>query len=154
MNHAQATELIERYFAGDTTLEEERRLKTYFRSDDVAPELRTYAPLFAYWDHEATVAAPPRTAARRRLLPRWLMGIAAAVLLLLTLQIIHRQQEPKVSNFPVAQRQAVDWSRYEITDEKEAMRFLKTVLKNTSENLTQGPEITIRELREVERILD
>ncbi|WP_116106267.1 hypothetical protein [Lewinella sp. IMCC34191] len=154
MNHAQATELIERYFAGETTLEEERSLKAYFQSGDVAQELQTYAPLFAYWQQEASLTAPPRPVARRRRLPRWLLAAAAAVLLILTLQIVHRQQEPRVSNFPVAQRQPVDWSRYEITDEEEAMRFLKTVLKNTSENLTRGPEITIRELREVEQILD
>ncbi len=154
MTHVQATELIERYFAGETTLEEEAHLKTYFRTREVTPELRKYAPLFLYWDAELAVSAPIKRSAPVRRLPRRLLAIAAALLLLLTVQFVHQQQKPDVSSFPVAQRQPVDWSRHEITDEEEAMRFLKTVLKQTSEKLTQAPAITIRELREVERILD
>ena len=154
MNHAQANELIERYFAGETSLEEEARLKAYFRTDTVAPELRRYAPLFRYWDEEASLRAPRPAKARKRILYRRLLAVAAALLLLVTVQFVHQRQAPKISTFPVAQRQPVDWSRHEITDEKEAMRFLKTVLKSTSENLTKAPEITIRELREMERILD
>ncbi|PPK87804.1 hypothetical protein CLV84_0757 [Neolewinella xylanilytica] len=154
MKHAQATELIERYFAGSTSLEEEAALKAYFRNGDVAPQLQHYAPLFHYWEAELATTAPPKRTAPVRKLPRRLLAVAAAILLLLTVQFVHRQQAPDVTGFPVAQRQPVDWSRHEITDEKEAMRFLKKVLKNTSENLTKAPEITIRELREVERILD
>ena len=154
MNHAQANELIERYFAGETSLEEEARLKAYFRTDTVAPELRRYAPLFRYWDEEATILAPARPKGRRKHLYRRLLAVAAALLLLVTVQFVHQRQAPKISTFPVAQREPVDWSRHEITDEKEALRFLKTVLKSTSENLTKAPEITIRELREMERILD
>lgn len=155
MNHQQATDLIERYFAGETSREEETRLKAYFRTGAVSPELEAYRPLFAYWAGEAAVVAPPRPGRRRvRRLPRILLAVAASLLLVVLVRFVHQREAPPVSSFPVAQRTPVDWSKHEITDEEEALRFLKTVLKSTSENLTRAPEITIRELREVERILD
>ena len=155
MNHQQANDLVERYFAGETSREEEARLKAYFRTGAVSPELEVYRPLFAYWAEEATVVAPPRHGGRRvRRLPRILLAVAASLLLVVLVRFVHQREAPAVGSFPVAQRAPVDWSKHEITDEEEALRFLKTVLKSTSENLTRAPEITIRELREVERILD
>ncbi len=153
MKHETAHQLIERYFAGETTLAEEGALRDYFRSGNTAPELDAYAPLFRYWELEREVTAPVRKARARRLL-RVVLAIAAALLLLLVARIVHQSQQPPLSSFPVAERQPVDWSRYEITDEKEAMRFLHGVLKTTSEKMQQGPSITLRELREVEEILD
>ena len=155
MNHQQANELIERYFAGETSREEERKLKDYFGAGAVSPELEAYRPLFAYWAEEAAVLAPPRSGRQRvRRLPRILLAIAASLLLVVLVRFVHRREAPAVGSFPVAQRTEVDWSKHEITDEEEALRFLKTVLKSTSENITRAPELTIRELRQVERILD
>ena len=155
MNHPRAHQLIERYFAGETSLEEERALKAYFGGDKVAAELVQYTPLFAYWAREAAISAPPRKGtARRRPLYYYLMAVAAVGLLVLAVWFVDRWQQPDISTFPVAERQPVDWSRHEITDEKEALRFLKTVLSSTSDQLREGPAITVRELREVREILD
>ena len=153
MKPETAHQLIERYFAGETSLVEERQLQDYFRGPDVAPTLAAYAPLFRYWEQERRVAAPVRKAKVRRL-PRLVLAVAAALLLLLVARVVHQYQRPPLGSFPVAERQPVDWSRYEITDEKEAVRFLHGVLKTTSEKMQQGPSITLRELREVEAILD
>ncbi|MDP5044939.1 MAG: hypothetical protein NWQ06_08170 [Leeuwenhoekiella sp.] len=38
--------LLERYFEGDTSLEQEAKLREYFTSDEVAPHLEEYVPLF------------------------------------------------------------------------------------------------------------
>ncbi len=155
MTHARATALLERYFAGETTLAEERDLQTYFRNPaDVPPELASYAPLFAYWDQERQVSAPPRKVTRRLNWQRTLLAVAAALLLLLAVRGTYLWQQPDLTTFPVAERQPVDWSRHEITDERAAIRFLKTVLETTSDKLNEGPTITVRELREVRDILD
>ncbi len=153
MNHETAHQLIERYFAGETSLTDERELQHYFRGPDIAPTLAAYAPLFRYWEQERSVAAPARSAGVRRL-PKILLAIAATLLLLLVARVVHQGQQPHLTTFPVAERQPVDWSRYEITDEKDAVRFLHGVLKTTSEKMQQGPSITLRELREIEAILD
>lgn len=44
--------LIERYFDGQTSCEEERLLRQYFNSDNVAQHLKMYRPLFAYIQKE------------------------------------------------------------------------------------------------------
>lgn len=44
--------LLDRYFEGLTTLEEEKQLQHYFLSEDVAPHLAQYRPLFHYFASE------------------------------------------------------------------------------------------------------
>ena len=46
-------ELLEKYFDGQTTCEEERALRRFFASDQVPEHLEVYRPLFACIDQEA-----------------------------------------------------------------------------------------------------
>lgn len=41
--------ILKKYDAGKTTLEEEQMLKTYFSSNNIAPHLKAYKPLFNYF---------------------------------------------------------------------------------------------------------
>lgn len=104
-------ELLNRYFEGETSCEEERELRRYFTEGDVREDLAVYRPLFACIDEEAkahrraqtemaavtnavtvtdaeavavTDAAPGSNGRRRtvRLYRLW-GGIAAGVLLLI-----------------------------------------------------------------------
>lgn len=50
MNYEYINQLLERYWNSETTLEEERILKSFFSQDDIPAELKQYAPLFAYLD--------------------------------------------------------------------------------------------------------
>lgn len=50
MDYTYIEQLIERYFAGETSLGEERVLKAFFSMEDVPATLKRYAPLFAYAD--------------------------------------------------------------------------------------------------------
>ncbi|RHJ81801.1 hypothetical protein [Parabacteroides sp. AM08-6] len=47
-------ELLERYFEGETSAEEEQQLRTFFNSGKVPGHLAAYIPLFAYFDTEIT----------------------------------------------------------------------------------------------------
>lgn len=42
--------LLDRYFEGETSAEEERRLRNLFVSGEIPAEWEVYRPLFAYWD--------------------------------------------------------------------------------------------------------
>ena len=42
--------LIDRYFEGQTSLDEEKELSEYFRDGEVREEFRRFAPLFAFRD--------------------------------------------------------------------------------------------------------
>lgn len=46
-------ELLNRYFEGETSCEEERELRRYFTEGDVREDLAMYRPLFACIDEEA-----------------------------------------------------------------------------------------------------
>ncbi|MEW5675165.1 hypothetical protein ABGT15_02510 [Flavobacterium enshiense] len=41
--------LIEKYFSGETSIAEEKELKTYFSSSNVAPHLENYRAIFGYF---------------------------------------------------------------------------------------------------------
>jgi hypothetical protein len=85
----------------------------------------------------------------------WPTAAAAAVLLLAGNSWF--DANPALSDFPIAEQQSattVDWSRYEVTDEKEAFLVLRAALKTASTNLNEGPRITLKELKELDAILD
>ncbi len=48
-------ELIEKYFTGETSLEEEHILRGYFKRSDVDPRLLSYAPLFQFFEKEKDI---------------------------------------------------------------------------------------------------
>jgi hypothetical protein len=61
MDSEQIKILIEKYFEGETSLEEEAELSTYFNSDRVGEELKTYQPLFAFFKIEKQIVLPQKT---------------------------------------------------------------------------------------------
>ena len=48
------TTLLDKYFDGNTTIEEERHLKAYFNSGSIAPEHEMYSDLFSYFTFAQT----------------------------------------------------------------------------------------------------
>jgi hypothetical protein len=153
MTHKTAKTLLDRYFLGETSLEEEQQLREYFRDGDIHPELAAYPPLFSYWEQAGEIVAPKvkRSAVRRRLSVRWLTAAAAAAVLLLSLNTWFA---PIDSGKPVIVAEAeIDWSKYEVTDPEEAVRILHGALKTASTEINRGPKITIKGLGEVRRML-
>lgn len=53
MQDAKWGELLDLYFNGETTLEQERMLRRYFSAGKVAPEYEEFIPLFGYMAAEA-----------------------------------------------------------------------------------------------------
>jgi hypothetical protein len=91
--------LINKYFEGMTSLEEEDMLRTYFQTDDVPPSLEIYRPMFRFFSQEREDInrhpAPGKEVAQsaiqtgrnpRTLIIRW-FSIGAAACFLLTLGI-------------------------------------------------------------------
>ncbi len=76
--------LIEKYFEAETTLAEEKELKAYFSSENVAPPLEQYKPIFGYTaqakQEQFTAAIPLKAKNRNYIL--WL-SVAASVVVLL-----------------------------------------------------------------------
>lgn len=75
--------ILEKYFQGETTIAEEKELKEYFSSPDVAQHLEQYKPMFGYFSQakqqKSTQEFPLQTKKRNM---AWL-SIAASVVVLL-----------------------------------------------------------------------
>ena len=78
--------ILNNYFNGETSVDEENILKLYFRSDQIAPEHLAFKALFDAFEIEATetMAIKQPGKPRQFFLHRWIYagsGVAAAVLL-------------------------------------------------------------------------
>ncbi|NUN99883.1 MAG: hypothetical protein HUU01_04630 [Saprospiraceae bacterium] len=141
--------LIEKYFAGETTLEEEKLLKAYFREEDsVEDGLKAYAPMFRFFEAEQarvlpsdfenrmpTQLTPP---ARRFRLVSIRMAAAAAIFLLVLLAgaLVYREiGTVQESAAPVA---TIDWSKYEPKTPEEAIKITRAALLKVSNGMNRG----------------
>lgn len=77
--------LIEKYFEGETSIAEEKELKAYFSSSDVAQHLEQYKPVFGYFSQakqeQFTVSIPLKSGKKQKRLA-WL-SVAASVVVML-----------------------------------------------------------------------
>nr|WP_294780341.1 hypothetical protein [uncultured Flavobacterium sp.] len=79
--------ILEKYFEGETTIAEEKELKDYFSSPNVAQHLEQYKPMFGYFSqakeqkstHEIPLLPKPR---EKKQNVAWLSIAASAVVLL------------------------------------------------------------------------
>jgi hypothetical protein len=92
MNNIEA--LLEQYFEGLTSVEEEVTLRRFFTSGDVPENLMMYKPLFAYFDNE--VKRPVTTYKSQngvRSLVLWLSGVAACAALMIGVFLTNQQSK-------------------------------------------------------------
>ena len=90
--------LLEKYFEAETSISEEKELKNYFASSDVAQHLEQYKPIFGYAvqakQEQFTAKIPLNTIKRKRVV--WLSVAAlVAVLLGVGLFTFNHYNQPK-----------------------------------------------------------
>jgi hypothetical protein len=75
--------LLEKYFEGTTSIDEEKQLKAYFTSQDVAPHLEHYRNLFGYFKTEKEIEFDKKLPLQPSKQPKvkWI-GIAASFIIL------------------------------------------------------------------------
>ena len=91
--------ILERYFEATATVDEERTLREYFATDNVAPHLEQYKPMFNYF----SMAREERYTKQVPLKPRvnyykWL-SVAAAVVLTFGIYFGKQYQERKEAEY-------------------------------------------------------
>lgn len=95
-------ELLDRYFEGETSAEEELQIRTFFASGNLPEHLVAYKPLFAYFDKEISqleAKKDNRLPAIRRIGHKKavlyiLSGVAACILALLSLSRLLYPADP------------------------------------------------------------
>ena len=152
------TSLIEKYFAGKTSLKEETRLNTYFNSAEVETAHLQYQPLFQYFENEKGIQVSAdfdrklfgKMGGGAKIIPmrswqRKLMRVAAIAVVLLGAYLFF--------NKPVTpDRPTVDWSAYEISDEQLAYEETVKALKLLSAKLNKGKKKTKQEVAKAEPV--
>lgn len=161
-NTAKIKDLLHKYFEGETSLEEEQVLKTYFNGQDVSSELQVYQGLFQFFTIEKDVSLPqkrhtspptplyknvskPTKTANIRHLYVQIAKIAAIALLAIAAYwfvLPHTQTEQQ-------QTAHINWNQYELTDEEEAMEKTIAALRLVSAKLNGGANRAAKEVHHV-----
>ena len=118
--------LIEKYDKAETSLAEEAQLRAYFTSDNVAPHLEHYKPMFVYFAQSQTeqytkdVPLKPK----RNKMYQWISVAAVAVLMLSIF----------IPNWSGGQKSLADYSQ----EEQQMYLEAKEALAMLSNNFNQG----------------
>lgn len=146
MDFHEAERMLDKYWQGETTLEEERRLKDFFRENTgtLPDTLKEAAPLFDFYEGSAGIMAPAITGpwdgehkktvgmrATWRVLRSYWEYAAIFILILASVWII--RPAPKTTSQPVAVQDTY-------TDPQEAMAATQKALALLSANLNRGKE--------------
>ncbi len=129
--------LLEKYLAGETTLEEERQLKAYFSKEDVPAEYESYKKIFAFTAKE--IQLTPRETIKAdikegitpsRFRRNSLRGIAAAISIFLVSMAVY---------FTIPQNSTKTYASVkEIDNPEEAYAIAKEALYLVSSKLNNG----------------
>lgn len=165
MNYKEINQLLEKYFEGETSLQEETQLREYFNRAEVHESLRSYQPLFRFFQmernqkldaifeeqllHKLQETEQPRLKVRQ--LNVWVARVAAIALLAISAWWGYQQMNPAKAA-PVAQ--AIDWSKYEPETPEEAYKVLKASLKKASTELNQGAATAAQEMSKMRKMTE
>ena len=131
--------LLNKYFEGETTLEEERMLRTYFNQDNLPEHLKEFAPMFNYIEDERVAlevlkeisdASPALTVTKKRkaILSKSLYISAVAAACIIAVFFLF---SPGKSNSNGSESYAwINGKR--ITDKEEIKMFAEKSLENVS----------------------
>jgi hypothetical protein len=88
--------LLEKYFEGETSLEQEAELRRYFTSHKVPAHLEAYQDLFGYFESKASESfkKPLLPVKKAKLSYKWL-SVAASIALLISVFIYNKNETKK-----------------------------------------------------------
>lgn len=143
-------QILEKYWEGETSLEEERLLKEYFLSNEVAEEHKEFRDLFVFFDQESSVKFPVSGRKEKtvvRPLRLRVMGAAAAILIFIMAGFLVYDQYG--NDFRSSE---VKWSNYEVENPEEAREIAIEALAFLSSKLNKGEENMRSNLKVLEKM--
>ncbi len=155
MTDDQVRLLMEKYWDGDTTLDEEKSLRGYYSAGKVSAEFEAYTPLFVFFDQSQSLKmesdiAPPQPESipgpARVISLKWWMQAAAAVIVLVGLFFVTRQQQ---------QTSTTDMIAYEDTFEDPELAYeeFKKAMYYVSGKMNRGVTTTHRSMDKMEPLI-
>jgi hypothetical protein len=148
--------LLDKYFDGESSLEEEVILKKYFTGEQVDARLKSYTPLFQFFTHEKeltmTKTVDLKTVSNLKILRggnnMWRMAAAVAVLIVGCFFIYKQFETP-------AKKQVAHKAKMIILDENSdpemALAEVNKALMLVSKKMKKGQEETEESLMKVQK---
>lgn len=127
-------ELLEKYFRGETTLEDEKMLKQYFSEGRVSPEHEIYRPLFLAFDQEVQETVPVAKIVfshGKRIKMRWLQSIAITGIAALVVLGLFVLQPSTVDSYAVIKGKRIDNMEF-------AQSYAENKIKNVNDILSRS----------------
>lgn len=156
MDKNNIKKLLDRYFEGETSLQEEQLLKIYFTSDTIDPELEEFKYLFAFFVQEKQLKASDNISIQphqktKQIVRMKMWQWAAAAVLILSISSWYFLGD-SLDNKPVAQQ--IDWSKYEPKTEKQAIRLTFNAFKKTSTAIRKSTQVVNKEVKGMKRLVN
>lgn len=164
--------LMEDYFEGNTSLEDEKTLKNYFFGNKIAERHESYKSLFEFYDSESQLVLnsdfnkklearlnEPKVipinrkkkeeAKVRRMTPAVWRAAAMIALAIGGFWLLDLPNSNPGGTMPVAAASTIDWSKYEPKDAKTALAETKAALALVSRKMKEGEEQTLKGFRKI-----
>lgn len=148
--------LLDKYWAGESSLEEEHILRAYFSSDTVDPALDSMRPLFRFYQERKHVKMAEDVSFTPRVRPtvpvhnlRWLINVAATVLVFIGLFFANRYQDERSKNTYVYV-DTYDDPEVAYQEVKEALRFVSSKM---NKGLTRADQ-SLNKMEPLDNILN
>lgn len=153
-------QLLDKYFEGETSIQEEAQLREYFNQPNVDSRLLHYKPIFQYFEKAEQVQLSDDFEARLfqqldleekpivKMRPSWkpMLRIAATVAILLAVYFL------VPINQQTTQAQAINWEQYETEDPELALEQTEAALRLLASKLNSGAKTATKEIEKVEAI--
>lgn len=134
--------LLDLYWEGETTLQEEEEIRQYFKNGNIREEHKAFAPLFQFFRDQEDLSCPEidykilenkaSSGSNTRIITmRWIYATAAVLVLALAAIFVFQQPQQKEETIASAR---------EIEDPEEAYRVTLEALALVSGKLNKGTE--------------
>ena len=154
MNELEVRKILDKYWDGETSLEEEHALSEYFARHDVADDLAQFAPLFTFFTQERSISMPseikaPIPQVKQTTVVRkisWWRAVAAAVVLALGIFFIRQQMMPE---------DVIDYAYNDtFEDPEEAYAEFKKAMAFVSNKMNKGMDTAAKGINKVETLTE
>jgi len=148
MESAKIRELVEKYWEGDTTLEEEEQLRDYFSQEEAPEGLKNEAVLFRYYrtntrfrtldaqfDDQLVQRIERKQSRQRWLVFRPMMSAAAVVVLLLAAVVLFRTEPENPAPAITTTEDTYEDPRLAYEQTKEALLLVSSLMNEGTQHI-------------------
>lgn len=158
--------LLDKYFAGESSLQEEAQLKQLLQDEQGSAAQQQYQAWFQFLDQEAEIQLDDDFDAKimqkieasfapapvvRKLQTAWILRIAA-VFALLVAGLWWMMRSTPLDHPLVAEAKVIDWSKYEPKTAEEAYQITRKAFRRVATELNEGTEIASESVGKMEEM--